>query len=312
MARPLRLEFAGALYHLTARGNARADIFADDEDRQLFLDLLGKEIRQQGWRCYAYCLMDNHYHLLIETPEANLVAGMRRLNGVYTQAFNRRHTRVGHLFQGRYKSIVVDKDSYGLELCRYIVLNPVRARMVKHAADWAWSSYRASAGKLAAPDWLIAGWARGLLDGRDPAAAYERFVLQGLTQSSPWKDLTGQIWLGSAPFLKRMASRAQAAPAANVPRQQRRPARPSASTVTTWVLTAYGIRDENALRSRTHQEAFQAWAYLLRRAANLSLPVVAQRCEVSPSRISKIQRAIETSEASAELRRLCVKCNVKN
>jgi REP element-mobilizing transposase RayT len=96
-----------------------------------FLDLLGKEIHQQGWLCYAYCLMDNHYHLLIETPEANLVCSMRRLNGVYTQAFNRRRKKSGHVFQGRYKSILVDKDNYLLELCRYIVLNPVRARMVK-------------------------------------------------------------------------------------------------------------------------------------------------------------------------------------
>ena len=140
MTRPLRLEFPGALYHLTARGDRREDIFLDDTDRQTFLDLLAKEIRQQRWRLYAYCLMSNHYHLLIETPEGNLVAGMRRLNGVYTQAFNRRHGRVGHVLQGRYKSILVDKDAYLLELARYIVLNPVRAGMVKRVQDWPWSS----------------------------------------------------------------------------------------------------------------------------------------------------------------------------
>lgn len=172
MARPLRLEFAGALYHLTARGNARSEIFADDEDRRVFLELLGKEIAQQGWRCYAYCLMGNHYHLLIETPEANLVAGMRRLNGVYTQAFNRRHQRVGHVFQGRYKSIVVDKDSYGLELSRYIVLNPVRARMVKRAQDWAWSSYGATVGAVAQPSWLDRDWVLGQMGTRKPVQAY--------------------------------------------------------------------------------------------------------------------------------------------
>src|SRR4030067_279618 len=116
MSRPLRLEYAGALYHLTARGNARADIFADDDDRGLFLKLLGQEIAQQGWRCYAYCLMDNHYHLLIETPEPNLVAGMRRLNGGYTTAFNRRHRRVGHWVQGRYKAILVYRDGFLLGL----------------------------------------------------------------------------------------------------------------------------------------------------------------------------------------------------
>jgi len=304
MARPLRLEYAGALYHLTARGNARADIFVDDDDRHRFLELLGKEIAQQGWRCYAYCLMDNHYHLLIETPEPNLVAGMRRLNGVYTQAFNRRHNRVGHLFQGRYKSIVVDKDSYGLELCRYIVLNPVRARMVKRAQHWTWSSYHATAGEVGAPAWLDAGWVLGQLGGRNPKAAYERFAAQGLGQASPWDSLKGQIWLGSATFLKRMEKLAQAAPMANVPRRQRHPARPTVAAITAQVLSAYRIKDEKTLRTREHQEAFQTWVYLLRRAANLSLQEVASRSKVSPSRISKIQRMMETSRTSKVLREI--------
>jgi len=133
MARPLRLEFAGSLYHVTSRGDHREKIYLDDEDRRTFLDLLGKEILQQHWLCYAYRLMDNHYHVLIETPEPNLVRGMRRLNGVYTQSLNRRHGRVGHVFQGRYKAILVDKENYLLELCRYIVLNPTPARWL--AAD---------------------------------------------------------------------------------------------------------------------------------------------------------------------------------
>ena len=141
MSRPLRLEFPGALYHVTARGNARADIFLDDEDRDRFLLLLKDEIIQQGWRCYAWCLMDNHYHFLIETPEANLSRGMQRLNGRYTQSFNRIHQRVGHIFQGRYKAILVEKESHLLELCRYIVLNPVRAGMVDDVSQWQWSSY---------------------------------------------------------------------------------------------------------------------------------------------------------------------------
>jgi len=312
MARPLRLEFAGALYHLTARGNARGDIFVDDEDRRVFLELLGKEISQQGWHCYAYCLMGNHYHLLIETPEPNLAAGMRRFNGVYTQGFNRRHERVGHVFQGRYKSILVDRDSYGLELSRYIVLNPVRARMVKRPENWAWSSYRATAGEVAAPTWLNANWVLSQLGGRNPAAAYERFVKQGIGQGSPWEDLRGQIWLGSEAFLKRMEGLAEGKPVANVPGAQRRPARPTARVVTAAVLSAYRVKDEKTLCSRRHQDAFQGWVYLLRRAANLSLQEVAQRGKVSPSRGSKIQRAIETGKISATLRQLLDKCKVKN
>ena len=128
MARPLRIEYPGALYHVTSRGNAREDIFFDEKDRQRFLATLAHVIRDYHWICYAYCQMTNHYHLLIETPEANLSRGMRQLNGVYTQALNRRHGRVGHIFQGRFKALLVEKDGYLLELCRYIVLNPEEER----------------------------------------------------------------------------------------------------------------------------------------------------------------------------------------
>ncbi|MDX8391070.1 MAG: transposase [Mariprofundaceae bacterium] len=130
MSRPLRIGFPGALYHLTARGNGKNDIFLNDDERNNFLELIGQEIKQQGWICYAYWLMDNHYHLLVETPEGNLMNGMHRLNGRYAQAFNRKHGHVGHVFQGRYKSILVEKDACLLELGRYIVLNPLRAGMV--------------------------------------------------------------------------------------------------------------------------------------------------------------------------------------
>ena len=126
MARPLRLEFPHALYHVTARGNAQQDVYLDDDDRELFLCVLAEVIDRFRWICHAYCLMGNHYHLLIETPDANLSLGMRQLNGVYTQRFNRHHNRAGHLFQGRFKAILVERYSYLLELARYIVLNPLR------------------------------------------------------------------------------------------------------------------------------------------------------------------------------------------
>ncbi len=138
MSRPLRIEFPGALYHVTARGNARRDIVEDDDDRRCFVDLLAETVQSRRWRLYAYCLMDNHYHLLVETPEPNLSRGMRQLNGVFTQRTNRRHGRVGHVFQGRYKSILVEREAYLLELCRYVVLNPVRAGMAARAGEWRW------------------------------------------------------------------------------------------------------------------------------------------------------------------------------
>ncbi len=126
MSRPLRLEYAGALYHVTSRGNERKPIYLEDDDFELFLECLAGVCERFNWVIHSYCLMTNHYHLLVETPDGNLSKGMRQLNGVFTQDFNRRHKRVGHLFQGRYKAILVDKESYLLELCRYIVLNPVR------------------------------------------------------------------------------------------------------------------------------------------------------------------------------------------
>lgn len=154
MARPLRIELAGGLYHVTSRGDGQNAIYLDDGDRQGWLRLLGEVCKRFNWRCHAHCLMTNHYHLVVETPDGNLSRGMRQLNGVYTQSFNRRHSRVGHVFQGRYKAILVEKESYLLELARYVVLNPVRAQLVVEAEEWAWSSYRAMIGQAAAPPWL--------------------------------------------------------------------------------------------------------------------------------------------------------------
>lgn len=203
MARPLRIEFAGAVYHITARGNARQDVFLGDDDRESFLELLSRVCDRYQWFCHAYCLMTNHYHLLIETQNSTLSKGMKHLNGTYTQAFNRRHQRIGHVFQGRFKSILVDKDSYLLELSRYIVLNPVRAGMVRSARDWRWSSYRATAGQSAAVSGLTTDWILGHFSQHRGRAqrAYRDFVKQGKNQPSPWKSVKNQIYLGSEEFI---------------------------------------------------------------------------------------------------------------
>jgi REP element-mobilizing transposase RayT len=203
MARPLRLEFAGAVYHLTSRGNARQKVFFTDDDRQLFLDTLAQVVSRYGWICHAYCLMANHYHLLVETPKANLSIGMRQLNGIYTQSFNRRHRRVGHLFQGRFKAILVEKESYLLELCRYIVLNPVRVKGGAEMGAWKWSSYRATAGLAAVPEFLSVDWLLEQFGKNRPAAQkrYREFVRDGL-ENRPWEELKGQIYLGSEEFIE--------------------------------------------------------------------------------------------------------------
>lgn len=305
MARPLRLEFPGAVYHLTARGNARQDIYLDDSDRQRFLGLLGREVQQQVWKCYAYCLMNNHYHLLIETPEANLVQGMRRLNGVYTQAFNHRHHRVGHLFQGRYKSIVVDKDNYLLELCRYIVLNPVRAGLAIQPEDWTWSSYYPTAYKTTTYSWLDAPSVLELFgdNEREARHAYRRFVAQGVGMISPWENLRGQMWLGGDDFLKRMQGKLKAELSQEVPFNQTQPARPTKEEIIQAVSEGYRIPLGSVLE-RSNPLPFQAAVYLLRRVTNLNLKEVSKLAQISLPRISQIQRKIEDGIGDDVLKKL--------
>lgn len=203
MARPLRIEYPGAVYHITTRGNTRQEVFLDDADREKFLEVLEQVIGRFNWLCHAYCLMSNHYHLLIETVDPTLSRGMRQLNGVYTQAFNHWHDRVGHVFQGRYKAILVEKEAYLLELARYIVLNPVRAELVKDPGDWEWSSYCATAGLSESPSFLTTDWILNqFANTREEAQRfYRRFVSEGMG-SSPWGELKGQIYLGSDKFIE--------------------------------------------------------------------------------------------------------------
>lgn len=230
VARPLRVEFAGALYHVTSRGNARADIFADDQDRQAFLETLGKVVQRLHWLCHAYCLMDNHYHLVLETPDGNLAKGMRQLNGIYTQAYNRRHRSVGHVLQGRYKAVLIQRESHLLEVCRYVVLNPVRAKAVQSATQWRWSSYRATAGMDKSPPWLTVDWVLSqFADRRDPAARhYRRFVQEGVGQPSIWKDAHDQALLGEPDFVERLRGYLRGAEEVKeIPRSQRYMGRPT-------------------------------------------------------------------------------------
>lgn len=165
--------------------------------------MLAQVIDRFGWRCHAYCVMDNHYHLLLETPQPNLSRGMRQLNGRYTQAFNRRHRRVGHLFQGRFAAILVEKESHLLELCRYVVLNPVRAKIVTHPRLWAWSSYRGTAGETPGPAWLATNWILTQFGTRRREAQrrYREFVAEGRGGPRPWESLQGQIYLASDEFI---------------------------------------------------------------------------------------------------------------
>ncbi|VAW70301.1 hypothetical protein MNBD_GAMMA10-2341 [hydrothermal vent metagenome] len=206
MARPLRIEYAGALYHVTSRGDRREDIFHGDEDRLIWLDVFSQVCSRFNWRCHAWCLMDNHYHILIETAESNLSQGMRQLNGVYTQKTNRKYKRAGHVFQGRYKAILVQKDEYLLELSRYVVLNPVRAGMVKEVQEWPWSSYGAMTGESPVPDWLETDWLLACFgkQRKRTIARYIDFVRTGAGLPSVWEGLKYQMYLGNDKFVESM------------------------------------------------------------------------------------------------------------
>ena len=224
MTRPLRIEFAGALYHVTSRGNRREEIYLDDKDREGYLELLGEVCERHNWTVHAYCLMTNHYHVLVETPDANLSKGMRQLNGVYTVRFNRRHGRDGHVFQGRYKAVIVQKDSHLLELSRYVVLNPVRAGMVNEAGAYGWSSYRAMVGDGSISPWLDADWLLaqfGTTKG-EAMVRYAQFVSDGVGVSSPWEGLQHHVFLGDEGFVAQFCNEQSLELLSEVSKAQRR------------------------------------------------------------------------------------------
>lgn len=265
MARPLRIEVAGGLYYVASRGNGRDAIYFSDADREAWLMLFGQVCARFDWRCYAWCQMTNHYHFVVETRAPNLSRGMRQLNGVYTQYVNRTHGRVGHVFQGRYKEIPVERDAYLLEMCRYVPLDPVRAGMVRDVAHWRWSSYRSIVGAAPRPSWLETEW---LLENMNPdpvvsMRAYGDFGRDGVQRPAPWQALRGQIHLGGETFLERVQADLRCIErgtrdGGEIPRAQRRPSKRP--------LEAYS--KDFAVRDDAMAAANASGDYTLRQIAN--------------------------------------------
>jgi len=285
--RPLRIEFPGAVYHVTTRGDRQEAIFLDDHDRVLFLDLLGQALETFDARALAYCLMGNHYHLVLCTQQANLSVLMRQLNGLFTQRVNRRHGKAGHVFQGRYKAILVDRDAYLLEVCRYVDLNPVRAGMVALARDWPWSSYRALTGERQAPPWLDTATLHGALLGRTPAspaelqqAAQLYADLVATARDAPlWRTaLRQQVYLGDEAFVERVQARAVAErlDTPEVPRLQR--ARPQTRTLQEWLASC-----------STREEAL----YRAHRESGFTMTAMARELGLSVARVSQLVKRAE-------------------
>jgi len=255
----MRIEFEGAVYHITSRGNAGTPIFLSNDDMELFLKVLGETVDRFCWICHAYCLIPNHYHLLVETPHGNLSRGMRHLNGVYTQSFNRTHKRTGHVFQGRFKAILVDKESHLLEVARYVVLNPVRAKMSKHPREWKWSSYRATSGESTSVAYLTSTWHLEQFDSSLDRARlrYRQFVKDG-RGASLWDDVKGGVLLGSEEFIEHMrpllrdASRSK-----EITRAERLLSKPSLAKL------LQGTEMDRALRNRRIHDAVRTHGYTL-------------------------------------------------
>jgi REP element-mobilizing transposase RayT len=222
MSRPLRIEFAGALYHVTARGNERKAIVRDDLDREEWVATLAHVCDRFAWRCLAWCLMDNHFHLVVETPKANLARGMRQLNGRYAQRFNRRRRRVGHLFQGRYKALLVQRGAHLLGACRYTVLNPERTRAPRRYDTWPWSSYRATAGLESPPRWLDVDQLLGQFAPERALAQrrYRAFIRVGLEHAAVTPS-ESEIYVAERTYIRRRGGKPNGSP--EIPRIQRKP-----------------------------------------------------------------------------------------
>lgn len=265
---------------MTSRGDRREDIFSDDTDRARLLAIVAQGLGRFDAQLLAYCLMSNHYHFVVHTRQGNLSALMRHINGIYTQAFNRRHGKVGHLLQGRFKAILVDREAYLLEACRYVELNPVRAAMVAGPADWPWSSYRANVGEAAGAPWLGTEELWGYLLGHDATAELDQVRAQRLYAelvaaghgAALWDEgLNRQIYLGDDQFVGRMLETAQPGAKQNttVPKAQRS----STKSLADWLVQC-SSRDE-ALR-RAHAES------------GLTMKAMAAELGLTPARVGQL------------------------
>ena len=299
MARPLRIEFSGAVYHVTARGDRREPIFVNDQDRHVLLDIVGNALSRFDAEMLAYCLMGNHYHFVLHTRQATLSLLMRKINGVYTQTFNRRHKKVGHLFQGRFKAILVDRDAYLLEVCRYVELNPVAARLVRKPKAWPRSSYRAHVGQESSPDWLDSDGLHGHVLGRPVCTAADRLrgarryaaLVASSAQIPLWeRALRQQIYLGDEAFVERIQTLAEPRNSADrdIPKTQRSKAR----SLGQW-LSSCATREEALYRAHTESA--------------LSMSAIARQLGLSVSRVSRLIARVGQAKGKAprHLTRLC-------
>ncbi|MHB8998104.1 MAG: transposase [Thermoanaerobaculia bacterium] len=297
MARAIRIEFPGALYHVTARGDRRETIFDDDRDREEFLRLVGDAVRRFGWIITTLTLMTNHFHIVLQTPSPNLAQGMQWLNSVYAAYYNRRHGKKGHLFGERYKAIHVQSEAYLQRLCRYVVLNPVAAKMVAAPEDYRWSTYRATAGLEPAPEWLSLEPLVPYFG--EPAtwrANYIAFVHEGIAKPDPiWRGLRRGIFLGAEDWLETM--RQKIAPQlrkSDIPHDQRAAGRPPMRRIVNRLAAALNVHAIDIRRRGGDREIREIAAWLGVYEGRRRLRVIAQTLELrSQSRVTQLVKCCD-------------------
>jgi len=302
MSRPLRIAFADAIYHVTSRGNDRQAIVADEADRDRWVLLLRRTVEAYGWRMFALALMDNHFHLFLQTPEPNLSAGMHALTAGYATSYNRRHGRVGHVFQGRFKAVLVESRGHWRELSRYVHLNPVRAGLAGRPEDWRWSSYAGyhrPARRLAWVDYrrVLRPFGGDTASGR---RGYRRYVEAGMgrTLDSPLAQAVHGLVLGSDRFVARIRDMVDARPAdRDVPQVHRLRSRPSVNAVAAAVAAHFGAdRSRWRVGRRCDAIARSMAAYLGRTLARArAVDVAAALGYRDPSSVSHACHRVEAS-----------------
>lgn len=299
MGRPLRIEYPGAFYHVTARGNEQRDIYKSRADRDRFLGYLDSATERYGAVIHVWCLMSNHYHLLIETPAGNLSQIMRHINGAYTNYFNTKRKRAGHLFQGRYKAILVDRDAYALELSRYIHLNPVRAGMSLRPEEYGWSSYRNYIGQQEVPGWLCRSEILAHFDGDE--RRYRAFVVDGLAQevTSPLSEALASTILGRSEFIREIEETclSEKRPSRDVPDLRKLGCRWSVDTILAVVESILGAEKRLARKVAIH---------ICHRHSGTKLREIGERFGIGESAVSQESRRLLNRMADDESLRQAV------
>jgi REP element-mobilizing transposase RayT len=308
MARPLRIEYPGAFYHITSRGNEQKDVFKSQRDREKFLEYLASATERYGAVIHAYCLMGNHFHLLLETPEANLSQIMRHINGAYTTYFNTKRKRSGHLFQGRYKAILIEADEYLTELSRYIHLNPVRVGIVEKPEQYQWSSYRSYTGHSKPPEWLMTGFILGCFAQKTPDAQskYRTFVEDrlGKEYESPLKGTIGTSILGSTSFLEEITmAHLQGKKDGNIPALRKFTSLPTVEEI---------IKEVQAEFADNEKLVRRVSIYLCHKHSGLKLGGIGESFNVRDTAISEASRRFAKElEADGKLREVVARIKDK-